>query len=171
VHCINGSSRSAAIVAQHLMRSEHVSVMAALASIRNRRADVEPNHGFMKQLGAFEKQLNSTESMLATKSCASSTRDTSCTDASDSEPSTVSPASTPRAPTAKPPCVQLRGWGQSSVLPFDACGPSKSLSRRRIKTPPSQCSVQRAIQLCSRDSSQHSLQETLQQMPLLVSCV
>jgi len=171
VHCINGSSRSAAIVAQHLMRSEHVSVMAALATIRNQRADVEPNHGFLKQLGAFEKQLNSAEPPHSAQTSASSTRDNSCTDASDSDASILSPPSTPRAPPASPPCVELSRWRQPSVSPFDACGPSKNQSPPRVKTPPSHCSVQRAIQLCSRDSPQHRSQQSWQQVTPLVSCI
>jgi len=50
VHCEQGQSRSASVVAAHLMSSEQVGVHEALAVLRKHRPSVRPNAGFMDQL-------------------------------------------------------------------------------------------------------------------------
>merc|ERR1719379_1309207 len=50
VHCEQGQSRSASVVAAHLMSSEQISIHQALAVLRKHRPCVRPNDGFMRQL-------------------------------------------------------------------------------------------------------------------------
>jgi atypical dual specificity phosphatase len=53
VHCMAGQSRSATVVAAHLVRTERLSAARALAEVQARRLCVQPNHGFVWQLGAL----------------------------------------------------------------------------------------------------------------------
>jgi protein-tyrosine phosphatase len=53
VHCIAGRSRSATIVAAHLMRTEGLDAAAAIAAVAKARPDVSPNPGFVAQLRAY----------------------------------------------------------------------------------------------------------------------
>lgn len=55
VHCAAGVSRSTAVVAAHLMRTEDLSVDAALTRIRHVRPQACPNDGFMRQLMLFQR--------------------------------------------------------------------------------------------------------------------
>ncbi|KAI0367683.1 hypothetical protein BV20DRAFT_1037581 [Pilatotrama ljubarskyi] len=55
VHCQAGMSRSVAIVAAFLMVSQGLDPEGALDVIRKVRPDVQPNEGFMRQLGIFYK--------------------------------------------------------------------------------------------------------------------
>jgi dual specificity phosphatase 12 len=50
VHCYAGVSRSASVVAYHLMRTEGLTLAQALASIREKRPCINPNSGFIAQL-------------------------------------------------------------------------------------------------------------------------
>lgn len=58
VHCRAGVSRSATAVAQHLMRTEGLTVDQALSSIRSAgRTGINPNDGFLSQLRVLEAEL------------------------------------------------------------------------------------------------------------------
>lgn len=54
VHCFAGVSRSAAIIAAYLMRTEQLSFEDALNSLRQSCESVCPNDGFLDQLKMFE---------------------------------------------------------------------------------------------------------------------
>ncbi|KAH9478381.1 Dual specificity protein phosphatase MPK-4 [Psilocybe cubensis] len=53
VHCQAGISRSSTIVAAYLMYSQKIDPNAALALIKQKRPNVEPNQGFLYQLELF----------------------------------------------------------------------------------------------------------------------
>lgn len=55
VHCQAGISRSASVVTAYLMRTEKLSLIYALASLREVSDGVCPNEGFMDQLRMFEE--------------------------------------------------------------------------------------------------------------------
>lgn len=55
VHCAAGVSRSTAVVVAHLMRTEDLSLDAALTRIRQVRPQACPNDGFMRQLELFRR--------------------------------------------------------------------------------------------------------------------
>jgi dual specificity phosphatase 12 len=55
VHCQAGCSRSVAIVAAYLMHTRRISAATAVAMVRARRPDAEPNTGFMAQLELYEQ--------------------------------------------------------------------------------------------------------------------
>lgn len=55
VHCFAGVSRSAAIITAYLMRSERISLEAALESLRQSCESVSPNDNFLEQLKMFEE--------------------------------------------------------------------------------------------------------------------
>ncbi|KZT72545.1 phosphatases II [Daedalea quercina L-15889] len=54
VHCVQGLSRSAAVIAAYLMWSKRLSPTDAIAEIRKTREQVWINPGFMEQLVLFE---------------------------------------------------------------------------------------------------------------------
>jgi len=60
VHCAGGVSRSSAIVAAYLMRSQMKSLRDVLLYIRQRHPAAVPNSGFIHQLVALEKRLGIT---------------------------------------------------------------------------------------------------------------
>lgn len=53
VHCQQGKSRSASIVAAYLIATHGLSVDAAVATLKARRPIVAPNRGFLEQLHLF----------------------------------------------------------------------------------------------------------------------
>ncbi|KAF9463677.1 protein-tyrosine phosphatase-like protein [Collybia nuda] len=53
VHCVMGISRSATVVAAFLMKTRKLSRSAAVRFIKQRRPQVHPNYGFIKQLEIF----------------------------------------------------------------------------------------------------------------------
>ena len=53
VHCHAGESRSVAVVAAHLMKTEDLSLEEALESIRKVRPRADPNEGFREQLRLY----------------------------------------------------------------------------------------------------------------------
>ncbi|KAF9780038.1 protein-tyrosine phosphatase-like protein [Thelephora terrestris] len=53
VHCVMGVSRSATVICAYLMMTRQLSVEKALGYLRDRRPQVHPNYGFLKQLHAF----------------------------------------------------------------------------------------------------------------------
>ncbi len=55
VHCAQGVSRSATLVAGYLMWAEKLSTDSAVAAVRSCRARCDPNDGFMLQLREFEE--------------------------------------------------------------------------------------------------------------------
>lgn len=63
VHCDTGRSRSAAVVIAYLMFSQKKKYKAALSIVNKGRkamfqSNVAPNHGFIRQLRQYEKQLH-----------------------------------------------------------------------------------------------------------------
>ncbi|KAF4619364.1 hypothetical protein D9613_005104 [Agrocybe pediades] len=54
VHCVQGISRSAAVVAAYLMWSRRINSTQALSIVRNARDHIWPNPGFQEQLVLFE---------------------------------------------------------------------------------------------------------------------
>ncbi|TCD69842.1 hypothetical protein EIP91_005919 [Steccherinum ochraceum] len=54
VHCVQGLSRSAAVVAAYLMYSQRISATAAITTVRQAREQVWINPGFQEQLVLFE---------------------------------------------------------------------------------------------------------------------
>ncbi|EPQ59013.1 phosphotyrosine protein phosphatases II [Gloeophyllum trabeum ATCC 11539] len=54
VHCVQGLSRSAAVVAAYLMYSRRISATAALEEVRRAREQTWVNPGFQEQLVLFE---------------------------------------------------------------------------------------------------------------------
>ncbi|EAU82612.2 hypothetical protein CC1G_07894 [Coprinopsis cinerea okayama7 len=55
VHCKMGISRSATVVAAYLMKSQGMDASTALRYLTQKRHQIHPNYGFIKQLEAFEK--------------------------------------------------------------------------------------------------------------------
>ncbi|KAG7096754.1 hypothetical protein E1B28_004166 [Marasmius oreades] len=54
VHCVQGISRSAAVVAAYIMWSSRVNATQALEIVRRARDQIWPNPGFQEQLVLFE---------------------------------------------------------------------------------------------------------------------
>lgn len=59
VHCFAGKSRSTTIMMAYLIKYKKMSVKEALAAIKEKRSQVCPNSGFMKQLIEYHKELQS----------------------------------------------------------------------------------------------------------------
>lgn len=57
VHCSEGISRSATILAIYLMKCKKMSLLKALTLLRKKRAIIYPNKGFFKQLVQIEAKL------------------------------------------------------------------------------------------------------------------
>eukprot|EP00347_Sterkiella_histriomuscorum_P013665 403363840 len=57
IHCQQGNSRSAAIVASYLMFEKNMTDRQALEFLRTKRASIDPNLGFVGQLMVFNKNL------------------------------------------------------------------------------------------------------------------
>jgi hypothetical protein len=57
VHCRNGASRSAMVLAAYLMRREKWSSTQALDFLRSRRSEVNPNPAFRQLLSEWERSL------------------------------------------------------------------------------------------------------------------
>jgi protein-tyrosine phosphatase len=57
VHCLAGISRSASIVIAYLMNSQKIYYKQAFNLVKEKRPNVKPNQGFVKQLREFEKEL------------------------------------------------------------------------------------------------------------------
>eukprot|EP00744_Colponema_vietnamica_P013889 GILI01019471.1.p1 GENE.GILI01019471.1~~GILI01019471.1.p1 ORF type:complete len:345 (+),score=69.85 GILI01019471.1:69-1037(+) len=55
VHCVAGQSRSASVIAAHIMSSQGVSASEALALIKRAHTSAAPNSGFMEQLDLFSE--------------------------------------------------------------------------------------------------------------------
>jgi len=54
-HCHAGRSRSASIVAAYLIRYHNMTAKEALAFIKEKRSQIDPNPGYVKQLEEFEQ--------------------------------------------------------------------------------------------------------------------
>lgn len=54
VHCVQGLSRSAAVIAAYLMYSQHIRAADAMEIVRRARDQVWINPGFQEQLVLFE---------------------------------------------------------------------------------------------------------------------
>lgn len=57
VHCLNGVSRSAMVLAAYLMKRERWSRDEAIDYLRSRRPEVRPNPAFLQLLSDWEKAL------------------------------------------------------------------------------------------------------------------
>ncbi|CAI2184663.1 11746_t:CDS:1 [Funneliformis geosporum] len=57
IHCQAGISRSVTIVIAYLMSSQKISYKQAFDLIKEKRPIAKPNHGFIKQLREFEKEV------------------------------------------------------------------------------------------------------------------
>ncbi|GBB88861.1 hypothetical protein RclHR1_15490003 [Rhizophagus clarus] len=57
VHCLAGISRSASIVIAYLMNSQKIYYKQAFNLVKEKKPNVKPNQGFVKQLREFEKEL------------------------------------------------------------------------------------------------------------------
>lgn len=53
VHCAQGVSRSAAVIAAYLMETNNVDHEEAIKAVRHRRPSTAPNEGFVRQLALF----------------------------------------------------------------------------------------------------------------------
>lgn len=58
-HCVQGRSRSATIVAAYLIRYHHMTAEEAVAFIKDKRTQVEPNPGYIRQLHEYEQKVRS----------------------------------------------------------------------------------------------------------------
>ena len=58
VHCMAGHSRSATVLAAHLMRTEGLTATAAVGVVAAVRPKINPNPGFMAQLSAYEATMS-----------------------------------------------------------------------------------------------------------------
>lgn len=75
VHCEQGMSRSAAVVMAYLMRFHGMTRDEAYVVCKTKRAMVNPNEGFWKQLGDYEKTLKKEHSTSSSRSDAIATMD------------------------------------------------------------------------------------------------
>ena len=57
IHCFAGISRSATVLAAYLMWRDGYTAMDAVRLLRQRRAQVQPNVGFMRSLLRYERRL------------------------------------------------------------------------------------------------------------------
>jgi atypical dual specificity phosphatase len=57
VHCAHGASRSASVVAAHLMSTRGWTAAETLAYLREQRPVVRPNEGFVNQLEVWEEAM------------------------------------------------------------------------------------------------------------------
>jgi len=57
VHCMAGASRSATIVASYLIKTHNITTNHALRILKGKRAIVNPNPGFIKQLREYEQYI------------------------------------------------------------------------------------------------------------------
>ncbi|KII89145.1 hypothetical protein PLICRDRAFT_40781 [Plicaturopsis crispa FD-325 SS-3] len=55
VHCVQGASRSATVLAAYLMRKHHISRSEAVSRLKAKRSLVKPNQGFLDQLDVYER--------------------------------------------------------------------------------------------------------------------
>lgn len=58
VHCVEGRSRSVAIVAAYLIKYKRMTTDQSLAFIKEKRTQIDPNPGYIKQLREYEETLN-----------------------------------------------------------------------------------------------------------------
>ncbi|KAF8545101.1 protein-tyrosine phosphatase-like protein [Trichophaea hybrida] len=61
IHCAMGKSRSATVLAAHLMQKRQINAIEAVDIIRKIRPFVEPNPGFMEQLDLYHKMKYTTD--------------------------------------------------------------------------------------------------------------
>jgi predicted protein tyrosine phosphatase len=59
VHCIQGASRSATIVAAYLIQYEHMGAEEALEYMKRKRSCVNPNQSYREQLNIFAHMVSS----------------------------------------------------------------------------------------------------------------
>lgn len=57
INCAQGKSRSGSLATAYVMATRDVGVQEALAAVQARRPFVQPNPGFMRQLGQMEAEL------------------------------------------------------------------------------------------------------------------
>ena len=56
VHCAAGISRSASIVIAYMMQSFNITMLDAIAFVRQYRQQIDPNFGFICQLASLEEK-------------------------------------------------------------------------------------------------------------------
>ncbi len=64
MHCKMGISRSGSSVIAYAMKQQRWSLETALAYVRERRAVVKPNEGFMRQLHTYNGILNARSDLI-----------------------------------------------------------------------------------------------------------
>jgi Dual specificity phosphatase, catalytic domain len=57
IHCIHGKSRSTTIVAAYLIKYKNMTTDEALEFIKNKRSQIDPNPGYIRQLREFEDEI------------------------------------------------------------------------------------------------------------------
>ena len=57
VHCMQGASRSATVVAAYLVKYHDMTAEGALEFMKKKRSCVNPNHGYREQLVIFEDKI------------------------------------------------------------------------------------------------------------------
>ena len=57
VHCAAGVSRSASVVISYFMWKNKMTLVEAVAAVKEKRPCIKPNNGFMIQLANFENEL------------------------------------------------------------------------------------------------------------------
>src|SRR6185312_7314475 len=63
IHCVQGVSRSPSFVLAYLIEYHDMTLKEALDVVRSKRNIVQPNHGFMRELFAYEKRLRGKSSL------------------------------------------------------------------------------------------------------------
>jgi len=66
VHCMQGASRSATIVAAYLISYHNMSASEALSFMKKKRSCVNPNEGYRNQLVQYEERIRETREKMAT---------------------------------------------------------------------------------------------------------
>ena len=58
VHCVDGKSRSAAVIIAYVMKSKQMKLIEAFKYVRNSKMDISPSKWFWNELKVFENTLH-----------------------------------------------------------------------------------------------------------------